>query len=508
MNKETALTHQLDILTKLIILLGKTYSGVSKPIDDELQKLTGHLSGKPDFTLAEVSINKLTSLIHNSDESVKVFANKASKRLKANLAQLMKGYQQDQVISRRCAQLIFELEQPFVNLSTSQKTQQQVNDFMLGLSQRNQLSNNQTTATNAPAKADSGAIAKANNHIVEELHQLINTYSQRHPEDIKLQEIKQCLSRGMSDDEILQSCVAMIRAIVRDSVSETKMTGKVMQSLTSSLTGINSEMGKSIGKISASFASRKSNDSDLKSALSEVGETIHQSDSLETLQSKAKQQIEHILSSISQREADEQQEKTALIELLDDMQNQLTVLQSRAERYQKKLAEQLVSNQTDELTGLPNRQCYNERLAATIKYVSEKQLSFSLVMVDIDFFKRINDQFGHAAGDKTLREVGRQLSKNLTKQDFLSRWGGEEFAIISIVNDLPSFEQKLNELRESISRIPFKFKDEKISITASFGAAVYHNNENETSLFERADKQLYAAKEAGRNCVKIDTNSP
>lgn len=152
---------------------------------------------------------------------------------------------------------------------------------------------------------------------------------------------------------------------------------------------------------------------------------------------------------------------------------------------------------TDPLTGLFNRRFFDNYLDGKIKdYRKGESLWF--VIFDLDYFKKVNDDFGHNAGDAVLKEVSR-LSRGLMRTgDVLCRWGGEEFAIVISGMDRKGIAQFTERIRESLEnhRFPVRRK-----ITASFGVAFYSGNEAASELAHRADKALYAAKKSGRNRV-------
>ncbi len=175
--------------------------------------------------------------------------------------------------------------------------------------------------------------------------------------------------------------------------------------------------------------------------------------------------------------------------LLSSMQSRINTLQQQTSVYKKKLAEQAIQSRTDPLTRLPNRQAYNERLEAAFTKFKENGDLLAVAVVDIDHFKSINDRFGHAAGDKTLQVVSKFLKQSLSENDFIGRWGGEEFVM----------------LRTKLAAMPFKFKQEKVKITASFGATCFNDNDTTETVFERADEYLYKAKRNGRNLVVTDS---
>ncbi|MDA8091656.1 MAG: GGDEF domain-containing protein [Nitrospiraceae bacterium] len=156
----------------------------------------------------------------------------------------------------------------------------------------------------------------------------------------------------------------------------------------------------------------------------------------------------------------------------------------------------------DSLTSLHNRRYFNERLLDEVERAGRYGDSLSLIMCDIDHFKRINDNYGHPVGDEVLRWLAEILRKGLRKSDVISRYGGEEFAAI-LSN--ASREQALaisEKLRRSIEEYPFVHRESRISVTLSFGISTFGiDSKKFEGLIESADKALYKAKAQGRNMV-------
>jgi diguanylate cyclase (GGDEF)-like protein/PAS domain S-box-containing protein len=155
---------------------------------------------------------------------------------------------------------------------------------------------------------------------------------------------------------------------------------------------------------------------------------------------------------------------------------------------------------TDYLTGLSNRQKLDEALDHEINCATRYTSSFSTIMLDLDYFKKINDTYGHQVGDGVLIEVSAILQQYTRKTDIVGRWGGEEFMIICPEIDGQDGEKLAEKIRAKIERYSFKVIG---NITASLGVSIYKQSDQDKSVVERADKALYQAKEQGRNRVVI-----
>ncbi|MGP1782686.1 GGDEF domain-containing protein, partial [Shewanella frigidimarina] len=127
-----------------------------------------------------------------------------------------------------------------------------------------------------------------------------------------------------------------------------------------------------------------------------------------------------------------------------------------------------------------------------------------VAVADIDHFKTINDSFGHSTGDKTLQVIAMALKNALRESEFVARYGGEEFVLLLPDIAESDIQPLLNRVREKVKSIPFKFKNQRITVTVSIGAAQIIENELITETFDRADAALYKAKNESRDRVIID----
>jgi diguanylate cyclase len=153
----------------------------------------------------------------------------------------------------------------------------------------------------------------------------------------------------------------------------------------------------------------------------------------------------------------------------------------------------------DALTDLPNRQAYDERLITEIARWQRYHTPLCLVVWDIDFFKNINDQFGHQMGDKVLVHIACQFSKNIRRSDFIARFGGEEFTMLLPHTNKHSAFKVAEKFRLLIEQSNLNVNDTLISITISCGITEFIKGDTHEIAFARADQALYRAKEQGRN---------
>ncbi len=156
----------------------------------------------------------------------------------------------------------------------------------------------------------------------------------------------------------------------------------------------------------------------------------------------------------------------------------------------------------DPLTGLNNRYVFKKELAKEINRSRRFGLPFSLLMADLDHFKKVNDTYGHLAGDETLRKIAVLISKSIRNIDIACRYGGEEFALLLPSTNLTEASVIAERLRQSVEQLKIEFKNSIIQITVSIGVADYQG-ESAVRFFERADQAAYQSKVEGRNKVSV-----
>lgn len=157
----------------------------------------------------------------------------------------------------------------------------------------------------------------------------------------------------------------------------------------------------------------------------------------------------------------------------------------------------------DLLTDLYNRRYLDFQLENWIKEAKSFDLGFALLFFDIDYFKNINDAYGHNIGDEILKVISNTLKSNLRPGDIVGRWGGEEFIAMIKTNDNDFLFNLAQRLRRLCQNSSYKLKDKLLSVSVSIGATFYHKSDSGQSLIARADQAMYQSKQTGRNKVTI-----
>lgn len=158
---------------------------------------------------------------------------------------------------------------------------------------------------------------------------------------------------------------------------------------------------------------------------------------------------------------------------------------------------------TDELTGLPNRRAFLDRLENELGRVKRHHEPLSLILIDLDDFKKVNDTYGHAVGDQVLKCYAEDVFSLFRQYDLVARYGGEEFAVLSPNTDMEGAVSSLGKAMDRVKNLRFEFSGDSIMVPSfSAGIAVYRDGENIDAFIDRADQALYRAKSLGRNRVE------
>jgi len=169
-----------------------------------------------------------------------------------------------------------------------------------------------------------------------------------------------------------------------------------------------------------------------------------------------------------------------------------------------RMQEKLVQTSTkDALTGLFNRRYLLESLESEIERAKRYKEDLSFLMIDIDHFKKVNDTYGHTAGDTVLADVAKILTNSIRQSDLAGRLGGDEFAIILPHTDIKDGLVAAQKIRKAVEQAQFTDKEDVIKVTISIGVAICSDTDTTLDIIKHADKALYMAKENGRNQVKL-----
>lgn len=244
-------------------------------------------------------------------------------------------------------------------------------------------------------------------------------------------------------------------------------------------------------------------DSQIREQVDGLQTSMHEAADLEDLKHVLENHLEGLLGTMDEHRKQRDEREQEVAARLQNLAERVAHMEREASGLREHLEEQRQKALIDPLTGLPNRAAWAEQLEHEIGQWQQHGNTLMLAMLDLDHFKRINDNYGHLAGDKVLKIIATVLRKRLRGTDFIARFGGEEFVLL-LPSTVPAAALKLLEhLRASIEACPFHFKGERVTITISIGITAFKPGEHSDLVLKRADQALYRAKNAGRNRVEL-----
>lgn len=194
-------------------------------------------------------------------------------------------------------------------------------------------------------------------------------------------------------------------------------------------------------------------------------------------------------------------ESKKLITLSDNTQKKLKESNNQLKMAEERLLELSI---TDSLTGLLNRRGVYQWLESELVRVRRNRTSLAIFMIDIDFFKKVNDTYGHLAGDKVLQELANLFHDSIREQDCIGRWGGEEFILALPNTDVDGAFLLGDKLRKKVEDYPIIYDNIIIDVRISLGACCLDEDHTLNACLNNADKALYRSKNEGRNRVTIN----
>ena len=244
-------------------------------------------------------------------------------------------------------------------------------------------------------------------------------------------------------------------------------------------------------------------DSQLREQVDGLQSSVQGAADLESLKHILENRLEGLSVTIDDHQRERDRREQELAGRLQGLAERVASMEQEALGYREHLEEQRQKALIDPLTGLPNRAAWAERVEREVQDWQEGGGHLLMAILDLDHFKRINDGYGHLAGDKVLKIVADQLRKRLRGQDFIARFGGEEFVLLLPQTSPAAGQQFAEVLRAAIEACPFHFKGERVVITASIGVSAFRSGERADQVLKRADDALYRAKDLGRNRVEM-----
>jgi diguanylate cyclase len=325
------------------------------------------------------------------------------------------------------------------------------------------------------------------------------------PERHKAQalEMRERVARGLNWYELIPVLddLAVLMLAITDSGQHEFET--YLQQLNERLEGFQSHLHEaSAGHADNSSAAREL-DSQLREHVDGLQSSVQGAADVDSLKHILENRLEGLLVTMDEHKHERDRREQELAGRLQGLSERVANMEQEALGYREHLEEQRQKALLDPLTGLPNRAAWSERVEREMLEWQVHGGHLAMAILDLDHFKRINDSYGHLAGDKVLKIVADQLRKRLRGHDFIARFGGEEFVLLLPQTSPAAAAQIAEVLRATVEACPFHFKGERVVITTSIGLGAFRPGERGDQVLKRADAALYRAKESGRNRIEL-----
>ncbi|MDY6948367.1 MAG: diguanylate cyclase [Pseudomonadota bacterium] len=295
--------------------------------------------------------------------------------------------------------------------------------------------------------------------------------------------------------------------------SLTDMVGRRIQRIEGAKQEIESLLAHMVGKLDEigqfvaeqhlnqrqSQASSETLNTQLVGEITAMGETVDTEKDLQEIRQQVRSRLDSIDRHLQQFRQREASFAATIRARNDQMHSRIVELEDEAKRLHHQLQDEQRLSTIDSLTKIPNRLAYEKRVEDELHRWRRFSQPTCIVVWDVDHFKRINDSYGHRAGDRVLQAVAGCFAAKIRSTDFVARYGGEEFVMILPGTHLEDGMQFTDRLRAAIASIGFHFRGTPVSITVSSGVTAFLPEDSADRAFDRADKAMYRAKDAGRN---------
>lgn len=304
--------------------------------------------------------------------------------------------------------------------------------------------------------------------------------------------------------EIRESVFSLIFVYISDTNQDREKVNAFVREVVTKILDIESKLADTVKQTDNMFENNEGFETVLSGEIRGLKQSTDVAATLDELKIKVSERLASIEFALDKKQAKDRAIKDLALRNQKAFKTGFTKLKQEldeATRYTEELEKKL--NQ-DQLTGAYNRRAYDKRVEEEMQRFLRYKSNFSLLVIDADKFKNINDNYGHAIGDKCLQEIIKRSIPLLRKNDMLARYGGEEFVVIMPETEADGAEKAAEKIRKTIEKIEFIYKKEKVKVTVSIGVAQSQSTDtNHRQIFERADIAVYKAKEQGRNRVMV-----
>ncbi|HEY7883912.1 MAG TPA: diguanylate cyclase [Cellvibrionaceae bacterium] len=318
-----------------------------------------------------------------------------------------------------------------------------------------------------------------------------------------LKQLQQRLQGGLQNVDLIPVLEQVRDLVMAAYIAATRTYAEYLNRVNEELSAIYEGLGGVAAQSQVLQGASEQLNSHMLNEISALESEVSQARDLKTLQSQVQAKLGGIRAVLDNfRQVGESNEPVA--GRLSALAEKIQIMEQEARENKAVLELQRHKALHDPLTGMPNREAFNERVAYELLRCKRYANPLTLAVCDLDYFKKINDSLGHQAGDRVLKVLSKAIARRLREVDFFGRYGGEEFVILLPETTAEQALSALDKIRAAIAKTGFSYKEQPLEVTVSIGIAEFSSEDTAESLFERADRALYAAKAAGRNQCGID----
>ena len=511
-----------ELLQRSLGRLALATQGLDPALDRQLKSLRDVLRGKKDQQEIEKILNKMEKAITQMEETtVKdngqtageivaelLLSLKLAKQFKAEVKTLAKQLSPatNQAMPALIPQVLSLLDR-IVNQSPSEKK----SSFGFNIFGKSKLpkeevaSHPETEPQTLAGDLDSSSSNKIPSHRV--LMDLLERLSL--PTDLskKATKIRHQIETGIDDAQlpaIINDIADIISTLGSQVVTEKHDYEEFLKSLTSRLNELDQHIRTTISEDTTAFEQRKVMGKAVEEQVLGIRNEVEGANDLDVLKSTVSDRLDFLNHHFESYRRSDHERFTQSQQQIKQLNSRLQAMEQESVELRESAEKSRDLALKDALTGIWNRQALNEDLEKEYIRWQRYQKPLSLVVWDIDLFKRVNDEYGHAAGDKVLKTIARIFMQATRDADFIARFGGEEFVGIFPETRLEDALILANKIRDKVANSKFHYENKPVLITASAGLATFRPNDTIDDVFKRADAALYRAKAAGRNCCLAD----
>jgi len=474
-----------ELLRRALSRVALVAEGTSKPLDAALKRLQKHVRARSDQDL-EADLREISDLFKSLDQKPRAAAPVPTPAPEAPAPAAGASP------SEFCADLLDALELSDERLESLRTFRSRL-DKLPPAQCLGRLAQ-EITGVLAESQSLGGGVR-------EVLLALIDEVAVVQPGTGALKTIRETVQRDPDADwhAALSRIIGEIRSIIQKINSD-------KEALEALVKEVNSELGDITGVLlreQAGLVSGRRDSEDfhetLAAGVSQIQEHIESESDIDRLKDGVSQSLGGIRTAITEFTESDAQRLAQAEERNAELQARVARMEKESKRLREGLDRKREQLMRDTLTGVRSRLAYDETLAQELSRYRRYQDPFSLAVLDIDHFKRVNDTYGHSAGDKALKLVAKRVEAKLRETDLLFRVGGEEFVLLLPRTGLSAARPLVETVRSAVGEAAFHFEGAPVPITVSAGVTAVREDDTAETIFARADDALYRAKKAGRD---------